>query len=181
MADSITFRFSGGEQYSLDLHRWRDRLRGEVATAAVAAATRIVALASLRYHAGPTGNLRKHIKVVTLPVPGSDVVLVTIRNSARHAHLYEFGTKVRWTTGRRRMSAETARTAEVRQALGLPMRTRLGGSGKKAHRGIMPDIPTFVPIAISQRAGFMQEVRRILEKPEPSLGVGTPTVTRTGA
>jgi len=181
VADEITFRFTGGEEFVVNLHRWRDRLRREVASAALVSANRLVSAAFSHYRAGPTGNLRKHVKVVLSPVEGSDTLWVTVRNSARHAHLYEYGTKDRWTTGRRRVSAETSRTAEIRAHLGLPLRSTFGTGGTRAHRGVMPAAPTFVPIAISQRAEFMRAVRRILASPEPALGPGSPDVRETGA
>lgn len=94
MADSVTFRFSGGEEFVADLHDWRARLRAEVHAAAVEDAERI---ASVTITALPskTGNLRQHIKAKD--ESAGDSVLVRVRSLARHSHLYERGTKARRT------------------------------------------------------------------------------------
>jgi len=104
MADSITFRFSGGEQYSLDLHRWRDRLRGEVHQAALDEANRAALIIASQYPVGKTGNLRRGVRVKD-EAPFGDTVKVIVRTLAPHSHLYEKGTKERrtaqgWRRGR---------------------------------------------------------------------------------
>jgi hypothetical protein len=94
MADSVTFRFSGGETFMADLGHWRDRLRAEVHAAAIDDAERIasVTIAALPWK---TGNLRQHVK--TKDESAGDSVLVRVRSLARHSHLYERGTKPRRT------------------------------------------------------------------------------------
>jgi hypothetical protein len=108
MADSITFRFSGGEEYSLDLRRWRDRLRGEVHQAAKLAAQRTATYTVSHYHEGRTGKLRGGVRVKD-EAPQGDVVKVIVRTLAPHSHLYEKGTKERrtaqgWKRGRMKPS-----------------------------------------------------------------------------
>jgi hypothetical protein len=140
-------------------------------------ATAIAASVRSRYPLGKTGNLRAHVKVDITPTTG-DAVLVRVTSTARHSHLYEYGTKQRHTTGASRgVSTETAATARIRQHLGLPMRFRRSHSTGGANRGVMPANPMFVPEAITKRASFMRRVRQILASAEPAIGSGLPTVT----
>ena len=173
MADSVTFRFSGGEQFAVDLRDWRDRLRAEVHESARHEAFMIAAVVKSQLPF-KTGNLQQHITV--RDQSAGDAVFFVIRSTAKHSHLYERGTKPRWTTGSHRVSAESERSAAVRTHLGLPMRFKLAG-GKRAFRGKMPARPIFIPEAIERRVYFKTDVRRIMGSPEPSLGPGSPTVT----
>ena len=173
MADSVTFRFSGGEQFAVDLRDWRDRLRAEVHESARQQASMIAAEVRSQLPV-KTGNLQQHITVTDQSA--GDAVRFVIRSTAAHSHLYESGTKPRWTTGSHRVSAETEFTSGVRAHLGLPMRFKLAG-GKRAFRGSMPARPIFIPEAIERRAYFKRDVRQIMGSPEPSLGSGSPTVT----
>ena len=95
MADSVTFRFSGGEQFVLDLHRWRDRLRGEVHTAAQTEAQRLAQTVRAAYPRR-TGNLQRGVRV-TDDAPTGDAIAFRVRSLARHSHLYEKGTTFRQT------------------------------------------------------------------------------------
>ena len=94
MADSVTFRFSGGDQFVVDLRAWRDRLRGDVHDAAGLAGNRIASLVASQYPYR-TGNLRAHVKVTDESF--TDGVLFRVRSLARHSHLVERGTRARRT------------------------------------------------------------------------------------
>ena len=97
MADSATFRFSGGEQFVLDLHRWRDRLRGEVHQAATIEANAVASAVQSQYPYERTGKLRTGVRVKD-ESPTGDVVLLRVRTLAPHSHLYEKGTRMRRTS-----------------------------------------------------------------------------------
>ena len=94
MADSVTFRFSGGEQFVLDLRRWRDRLRADVRQAAQAEAEAVVSVVQAQspYR---TGALRRGVKATDESY--GDTVLLRVRSLARHSHLIEKGTARRHT------------------------------------------------------------------------------------
>lgn len=174
MADSVTFRFSGGAQVMVDLRRWRDRLREEVMESARHEAFMIAAVVKSQLPR-KTGTLQAHINV--RDESAGDAVRFVIRSTAAHSHLYESGTKPRWTTGARRVSRETEATARIRARLGLRMRMRYVVGSGRAYRGKMPAHPIFIPEAIARRVSFKNDVRRIMGSPEPALGSGSPTVT----
>lgn len=94
MADSVTFRFSGGEQFVLDLQAWRDRLRDEVRQSARDQANQIASVVADQYPY-KTGNLRSHVSVADESV--GDTVTLRVRTLARHSHLVEKGTTQRRT------------------------------------------------------------------------------------
>jgi hypothetical protein len=95
VADAVRFTFSGGEQFVLDLHAWRDRLQSEVRQAAQTQANLIAAVVADQYPV-KTGNLRSHVTVKD--ESDGDAVTLRVRTLARHSHLYERGTKARTTT-----------------------------------------------------------------------------------
>ena len=95
MADSVTFRFSGGEQFAVDLHRWRDRLRAEVHEAAVDEANAIASVVQGQYPVGKTGKLRAGVRVKDESL--TDTIQVRVRSLAPHSHLAEKGTAQRRT------------------------------------------------------------------------------------
>lgn len=94
MADSVTFRFSGGEQFVLELEAWRDRLRDDVRQEARDQAHQIAAVVADQYPYR-TGNLRSHVTVADESV--GDTVTLRVRTLARHSHLVEKGTAPRRT------------------------------------------------------------------------------------
>ena len=95
MADSVTFRFSGGEQFVLDLRAWRDRLRAEVHESARHEAFMIERVVRDQYHLGKTGNLRKDVHAKD--ESAGDAVRFRVRSLAAHSHLFEKGTRRRQT------------------------------------------------------------------------------------
>jgi hypothetical protein len=102
VANSVTFRFSGAEQFVVDLHDWRDGLRDQVQAAAVAAGDAIVSEAQTRLPY-KTGNLRHNVKA--RDESEGDTVMVRARSLAKHSHLVERGTALRrtrrgWSRGR---------------------------------------------------------------------------------
>lgn len=96
MADSVTFRFSGGEQFVADLRGWRDRLRAEVHQAAVDEANAIASVVQSQYPVGKTGKLSAGVRVKD-EAPFGDTVLLRVRSLAPHSHLVEKGTAARRT------------------------------------------------------------------------------------
>ena len=94
VANSVTFRFSGGEEFVIDLYQWRDRLRDGVHRAAMQEAEEIATL-TLQQLPQRTGNLRRNVKVKDESF--GDAVLGRVRSLARHSHLYEKGTTMRRT------------------------------------------------------------------------------------
>lgn len=134
MADFIEFKMVGGDKFLMDVSAWGAGIRQQAQAAASEAAARVVTYASRDYHRGPTGNLKRGVKVVSGQGAAGGAVLARARSGARHAHLYEWG------------------TARRRTATG-------------ANRGVMPRRPTFVPIAIQERARFITLLQQILDKP----------------
>jgi hypothetical protein len=95
VADSVTFRFSGGEQFAVDLRHWRDRLRAEVHESARHEAFMIESVVRNEYHLGRTGNLKKDVRAKD--ESAGDAVLFRVRSLAPHSHLFEKGTRRRQT------------------------------------------------------------------------------------
>jgi len=95
VADSVTFRFSGGDEYVVDLWRWRDRLRDEVSAAGRDQANRIASVVAAQ-SPFKTGNLRSHVRVAD--ESSGDTVTWRVRSLARHSHLVEKGTRQRRTS-----------------------------------------------------------------------------------
>jgi hypothetical protein len=93
--DSVTFRFSGGDQFAVDLVRWRDRLRAEVRQAAADEANLMASVVQAQYPAGKTGKLRAGVRVKDESL--NDTVLLRVRSLAPHSHLVEKGTAQRRT------------------------------------------------------------------------------------
>lgn len=166
MADSVTFRFSGGEQFVLDLHDWRDRLREDVRLAAKNEAGMIASVVRSQWPMrrtnlkpprnasrmggwAPAGELRRRVQVDELR-GGLDAIRFAVRSTAPHSHLLELGT--------------------------VP-RDYLTKHGKRHFTGSMKPTPLFIPTAILYRQRFADMCRRILGSPEPALGAGSPTVT----
>jgi hypothetical protein len=96
VADRISFRFSGGEQFLVDLDRWRDRLRAEVHQAALTEAQAIATAVQAQYPHGKTGKLRAGVRVKD-ESPSLDGILLRVRSLAPHSHLVERGTVARAT------------------------------------------------------------------------------------
>ena len=166
MADSVTFRFSGGDQFVVDLRAWRDRLCEDVRLAAKKEAGFIASLVRSQWPIRTTnlrfprdasraggwakpGELRRRVQVNNLS-PSGDTIRFVVRSTAPHSHLLEKGTVPRAYTTRR---------------------------GKKHYTGSMTARPLFIPTAILHRQAFKETCRRILGSPEPALGSGSPTVT----
>ena len=78
-----------------------------------------------------TGNLADHVKVVT---DRNGSLNARVRTTAKHAHLYEYGTVRRFT------------------------------AGTGANRGTMPARPVFVPAAIRWRARMMTATKAALQR-----------------
>ena len=167
MADSVTFRFSGGDEFILDLERWRDRLREDVRLAAKTEAEFIASIVRSQWPMRTTnlnpprdasrmggwarpGELRRRVQVDDIS-GGLEAIRFAVRSTAPHSHLLELGTVPRAYTSKH---------------------------GKKHFTGSMqPPRPLFIPNAILHRRQFKAAVRRILGSPEPALGRGNPTVT----
>jgi hypothetical protein len=162
----VTFRFSGGDEYIVDLEQWRDRLREDVRLAATTEAGLIASIIRSQWPIRTTnlkpprdasrmggwarpGELRRRVQVDTIS-GGSDAIRLAVRSTAPHSHLLELGTVPRAYTTRR---------------------------GNRHFTGSVSSRPLFIPSAILHRQAFKEQVRRILGSPEPSLGRGNPTVT----
>lgn len=96
MADSVTFRFSGGDAYVISLNDWRDRLRAEVHRAAVEEANLVASVVSAQYPLGKTGKLRAGVRVQNDSL--TDTIQLRVRSLAPHSHLVERGTAIRRTS-----------------------------------------------------------------------------------
>lgn len=91
------------------------------------------------YAVGETGNLWKGVRV-----DHEGPLASRTRSTAKHAHLYEFGTVTR----------ATKRTG--------------------ANRGKMPAKPVFIPAAIKNRDRMLKRLdSEIMRKPRPNLGEGS--------
>ena len=97
-----------------------------------------------RYPAGATGNLRGGVRLDKLGPRR-----FRVQNRAPHAHLYEFGTVRRFT------------------------------SGSGANRGTMPARPVFVPQAIYWRTQMLQRTASWLRSLRVNGFRGTPEVRET--
>jgi hypothetical protein len=96
VADTITFRISGADQFVVQVGAWRDRLRREVHEAA-GHESRTMALAmQQQYPLGKTGALRRGVRIVD-DRPSGQTVRWLVKSLAPHSHLYEAGTAVRRT------------------------------------------------------------------------------------
>ena len=89
--------------YTLEL-RGLDELKdllGEFAGACTEEAQRLADETAARaaeeirdaYPKGPTGNLKKGVRVVRVKETNGHRVLAIVKSTARHAHLYEYGTR----------------------------------------------------------------------------------------
>jgi hypothetical protein len=90
----------GRNRLILNLNEWRDELKAE--PTALADAARPIVLTAAddaahtiadRYPTGPTGNLKRGVKVGRPPT-GPAITKASVISSAPHAHLYEYGTHV---------------------------------------------------------------------------------------
>jgi len=166
--DDITFRFSGGDEFVVDLRQWRDRLREDVHLAATTEAGLIASLVRAQYPIRRTnlrpprnaarmggwaraGSLRRGVKVEDLS-PQGDTIRLAVRSTAPHSHLLELGTVPRSYPSMR---------------------------GQVHHTGSVRPRPLFIPTAILHRARFKALIRRLLGSPAPAIGVGSPTVTES--
>ena len=77
------------------------------------------------YRRGPTGNLKRGVKIRA--ARGQGIAGVDLKQTAPHGHLYEYGTK-----------------GKVRRYTGID---KLGRRFDRASRGVMEGTPTFGPIA----------------------------------
>ncbi len=88
------------------------------------------------YPQGPTGQLRRSVKV---DFPSSQILVGVVRNTAPHAHLYEFGTQ-------RRETASGANRGQIEVG-------RAGGGGK----------PVTVPISRKHRREMFERMKAMLK------------------
>jgi len=72
-------------------------LKLEAGSRVVAAANQAQADLLARYPTGETGNLRRGLRVRAKPAGSRFGAAMEVRSTAHHAHLFEFGTKVRQT------------------------------------------------------------------------------------
>jgi HK97 gp10 family phage protein len=70
---------------------------GKVEDAFLAGAMNLQQAAKAAAPVGPTGNLKKDIKVKQLPKLGNNPKAAIVKSTAPHDHLIEFGTKPRYT------------------------------------------------------------------------------------
>ena len=91
---------AGRNRIVLNLNEWRDELAAEPAALASAAepivhtaADEAAKAIADRYPVGPTGNLKRGVKVGHPPT-GPATTKYSVISSAPHAHLYEYGTHV---------------------------------------------------------------------------------------
>lgn len=185
MANAITIKLVGGDQFVADAGAWLSNQRRLITSATRRRAQRIYARTYARYPIGPPrapgkqggiygykgGALRQGL--VVKEVAGDNYqVMELVKNRAPHAHLYEWGTK----------SARTMKTAWGPGKGRIVKRTvYLPGIGFRratwTNTGKMPAAQFgLVYFAKQERAALLADIRSILALPAPALGPGNPTV-----
>jgi hypothetical protein len=96
VANSITVKLVGGDQFVASAVNWMTRLRHEITLASRRRAALIASRTLSYYPYGPTGNLRKRIHVREV-VGNQAEVQELVKSAAPHAHLYEWGSRQRRT------------------------------------------------------------------------------------
>lgn len=160
MADSVTIDIVGAGSFSVDMRAWMTRLRRDVSADAQIAAEALVQNMRMDYPQGPTGNLRKGVKLWGKSEVGMTTIY-RIRSTARHGSIYEYGTKTRTT----------------KRAATVPITG--GGFRRVRNRGAMPAFGKFVNEAKRRRAWFIERVKHLLGTAVPELGGGSPNVTES--
>jgi len=162
VADHVTFRFSGGEQFMVDLRAWKDQLQSQVRDQAMMTAQRVVSLVANEW---PEGDMRYRLRAY-LERETTHTFAFRVHSPSPISNMYEFGNK-----GNIRPAAPF-RTIYIKSL-------RSGGSGFRriTNHGAMPKHPVFVATSVAERARFAINCRRILEQPVPAIGPGTPDVT----
>ena len=161
MADSITFKFLGGERFIVDLRAWKTRIQAQMRQKAWDSANRAVSLIA---NDMPWGDMRFRLRAY-LERETADTFAFRVHSPSPVSNLWEFGTKPRTVKGGNR-------TIYIKNL-------RAGGSGFRRvtpYRGVMPKAQVFVNTAIAERAKFHINCRAILEQPVPEIGPGTPDV-----
>jgi hypothetical protein len=151
------FVFDGLEDYRKALRNLPLELRDEAAAVVqlISAAAKAEIIAA--YPKGKTGNLKAGVFVSTYVSPKTPSVGVTpgkgvlfgasaiVKNRAKHAWLYEYGSEAR--------------------GLLRPARGRIANFGMS--RGRMPAKPTFVPIVIRRRRDMERMLAEIVRRAGP--------------
>jgi len=162
MADSITFKFLGGERFMVDLRAWKTKIQAQMREKAWSAAN--LAVSGIANEM-PWGDMRFQLRAY-LERETADMFAFRVHSSNPVSNLWEFGTKPRTVKGGNRNI--------------FIKNLRVGGSGFKRvtpYRGAMPKAQVFVNTAIAERAKFHINCRAILEQPVPEIGPGRPDVT----
>ncbi len=130
--------FNGMDQLIRDLEELPEALKGETAKILEGAANGMAAAVRQQYPF-KTGNLVRHVVIVR-----DDPLRVRVRNTAKHAHLYEYGT----------------------------VRRQTNSTG--ANRGTMPARPVFVPAAVRHRKRMLEDLQGMLRRAKVRGMTGTP-------
>lgn len=137
---SVTLTWSGLQEFKTALHQLPDELKDEGAVIVERAANDAAREIEAGYPIGPTGNLKRGVTVTRDPSQSRLGVRVTVRSRAKHAHLFERGTK-----GLRRThsGANRGRMPEAAQS------AKMIPKAQRVRRRMVTDL-----IALVRRAGF---------------------------
>jgi len=92
---ALSFEFEGLDELRAELKQLPADLATEANDDVVKAANDTAAQLKAAYPGGPSGNLRRGVKVTTSVTPTGTVA--TVISAAPEAHLWEFGTQIRHT------------------------------------------------------------------------------------
>ncbi len=93
---SVKIQWSGLEQFKAELRNLPEHLQDEAAKIVIAAATSAHQDVKAAYPTGPTGNLKRGVKL-TIESQSKLGAKAVVRSNAFHAHLFEKGTRLRKT------------------------------------------------------------------------------------
>lgn len=132
---SAAFKFTGLDELRAELRNLPTELAGEASHIVVGEGNSAVAEIRREYPF-KTGNLVEHVTATTLQA-GPVASGVSVKSSARHAWLVEYGSQARYYVTR---------------------------GGNRHHTGKMPPKPVFVPAMVRARQRMYEQLQGLLER-----------------
>lgn len=155
----VKLRFDGMSELRAALRNMPAELTGEASHIVEGIANGVASRARQVYPYGPTGNLIGGVRVTHFE-GGKVTAGAVVKSSARHAHLYEWGTK---------------KPRKGRGGYGKGEGSR--SNGKLANRGRMPEAPearAFIPIVVNARRRMFEQLEDLLRRNGLIVGGGPP-------
>ena len=109
---SVRLTWRGLAELRAALQRLPDDLRNEAADHVEASASSAAA-AIMAAYPRHSGNLRDHVTVKTLDAPTRYGIRKQVRSTAKHSHLFEYGTQIRRSSTRSNLGAMPAKPTVI--------------------------------------------------------------------